>query len=176
MRLHAAPAGFIALSLLGCSSTPKVTRPNTEAPAIVQTVAKACKPLCLKDATAPEVGRVIGRITSDLGGAMQLYVKPNDATFSEAEVFRDGTTRRAVAVWFTVAEQPEFPVAQFTSFFGGLQKPVRDVPNGAVSAVVDRAIEVNETCQCRLTAEVRPGGLGLSDGSVTKITLRRAER
>ena len=176
MRFSASSAGLVALCLLGCSSAPKVTRPNTEAPALVQTVAKACKPLCLKDATAPEVGRVIGKVTSDLGGALQLYVKPNDPTFSEAEVFRDGTTRRAVAVWFMVAEQPAFLVPQFTSFFGELQKPTRDVPEGAVSAVVDRAIEVDETCQGRHTAEVRPGLQGLADGSVTKITLRRADK
>ena len=177
MRLHSSIAGFVLLaSLTGCRSTPKATRISAEAPLTVQTLAKACKPLCLKDATAPEVGRVIGKITNDLGGAFQLYVKPNDVTFSEAEVFRDGTTRRAAGVWFTVAEHPSLPVTDFESWFGKLQQPARDVPKGAASFIVDRPIEVDEACLCRLTAEVRPGTQGVSGGTVSKVTLRRAAR
>jgi hypothetical protein len=134
----------------------------------------ACRPLC-EGLTARETAHALGKLTVDHGEAAQVEIKLNDPLFPEAEVIRDGTSRRPVAVRLYVKDDRKLLVSVLTSALGKLEETRRRLLNGSLNVVFEKSVDGSADCACRISAEVS-AEKQIENAQVALVTVSRGER
>lgn len=143
----------------------------TDAPAgrtdMMTTLKSACELLSRKTLTVSEAVAGVGTLERDLGGRLQVIVRPHDPAFSKAQVTRLPEGDTPAGIDFELAAPGALTVAALGVEFGAYKEPPRIHPDSPYKVIFKAGPG------CSVVAVVQRGAKGVEDGVVPRLTLRR---
>lgn len=138
---------------------------------MIDTLQRLCATLATDTVTAGEAADSLGSIEEDGGESAPITVQPLDRAFSSAQVVRKFDTDEPAHVVLELSEETTLPVEELVHAFGDYSEvPMRPGRPQQIAFNVD---EAGQPYTCTIFASVSPGSEGLSDGTVSGITVRR---
>ncbi|MCC6997709.1 MAG: hypothetical protein IT370_24035 [Deltaproteobacteria bacterium] len=134
---------------------------------MMTTLKSACELLSRKTLTVSEAVAGVGTLERDLGGRLQVIVKPHDPAFAKAQVTRLPEGDTPAGIDFEVATPGALTVAALGVEFGAYKEPPRIHPDSPYKVIFKAGPG------CSVVAVVQRGAKGVADGVVPRLTLRR---
>jgi hypothetical protein len=157
-------AGLLGLALLVAACPGPPNPPATKEVPMVPAIERVARLVCRDPLPAGRLATDLGSVLEDLGGNLQIRVRPNDGAFSSAEVTREFGTGETAGVRVVLAR----PVAlnELQKAFGAPREGPRLHPEDPVEVVFPAIARSSPHLAAALVAEVR-------DGRVFAATIRR---
>ena len=142
---------------------------------MIETLQKTSELLSSANLTVQDVAKYLGTLVQDQGGDAGLIVQPNDVDFISVSVARRINSQEPAYVQFNLQGTKRITVETLHKTFGVWS----ELPNTNWNPLQEIIFYVDLPRMpktCAIIANVEPGELGLEDGVVVKLTIRRDTR